>query len=159
MLLCRTGLYPANQVKPRAAIFCPAVAHTSPLLLQKLLCPCSRTGTIILPDFTRSLSADTLLFKQHSANKERKGLPENAGQGVWPVGGRIFPAWFIHYCLFSMVFMKSLRLVFGYFLIKQKVTGLRGQERGKQWARRPIPPYPICLVTMKVYWNLKHKAF
>ena len=60
MLLCRTGPYPANQAKPGLLYFYPAVATHLPLpFCKNLLCPAlALRATIVLPDFTRSCSAD-----------------------------------------------------------------------------------------------------
>jgi hypothetical protein len=54
------GFCPANQVKPRAVKFCPAIAPTWPALQQKITMPFRTHRPPVLPDFARSLSADEL---------------------------------------------------------------------------------------------------
>jgi hypothetical protein len=62
MLLCRTGLCPANQAKTRAVKFCPAVARTALRFSKKLLCPCLRTAHQF---YLISPEADLLTFVLH----------------------------------------------------------------------------------------------
>jgi hypothetical protein len=70
-LLHRTWPLPCKSGKTAAAIFCPAVARTQSLLLQKLLCLAAAQASIILPDFVRSLSADVSLFKVLPSQKTK----------------------------------------------------------------------------------------
>jgi hypothetical protein len=59
------GLYPANQAKPRAAIFCPAVAPCSRRFSKSCYALSRTQSAIVLPGFARSWSDD---------GKERKNL-------------------------------------------------------------------------------------
>ena len=53
--------------------------------------------------------------------KRAVGMSERAGQGVWPVRGSIRSDLMLFtYCLFSKVFMRSLRLVLVTFGSSQK---------------------------------------
>jgi len=58
MLLCAQGLYSANQPEPRAAKFCPvSLAHI--IASAKFAnAPATAQGSIVLPAFARSCSAD-----------------------------------------------------------------------------------------------------
>jgi hypothetical protein len=60
-LLCRTGLCPANQAKPGATKIAPLLVSPAS---QMLYAPAAAQPTIVLPDFTRSLSADEFYYNE-----------------------------------------------------------------------------------------------
>jgi len=58
MLLCAQGPCPANQAEPRAAIICPASLAQALSSAKLAMPPTAAPPIIVLPAFTRSLSAD-----------------------------------------------------------------------------------------------------
>jgi hypothetical protein len=108
------GLYPANQVKPRAAIFCPAIAPACPRFSKSCYAPAAAQATIVLPDFARSLSADAFRIQQTYCKKKRaKACRKTRAResGLWVEG--------------------FFRLDFLVTFLSRKVTASAAIERGK----------------------------
>ncbi|MFD0748759.1 hypothetical protein ACFQZS_01310 [Mucilaginibacter calamicampi] len=78
------GLCPANQVKPRAVKFCPAVAPTWPTLQQKITMPLPTHGPSVFPAFIRSLSADEFRFNNNLVQTIARSFLRAWLAPLWP---------------------------------------------------------------------------